>query len=387
MKAVILAGGEGTRLAPLTNVRPKPMLPVGNKPILEHVIEAVRAAGIEEIVLVVGYKRQRIQNYFGDGDDWGVELEYVVQETQLGSGHALLQAESVIGRDFIVLNGDQIVASAAIERVMAERTRTANPVMAVSRSAETQLYGVVDVEDGIAVELIEKPGAAELDSELVNVGVYAFGPDIFPALRETESDGELGLTTALRHHLSDHPVHTVAYEGSWFDVTRPWDLLTVNGYLLDAESEPTVQDGAIHASATVVDGTLVGENTAVRPNATVLRRTSLGENVTIGANTVVENAIVMADATIGPSATIRDCIVGANATIGAGTVAEGGQTDIILDGSIHHDVRFGGILGDNAAVGGNVTVTPGTRLGNQCRVDSRCVLEGWYEPGSEIRRG
>ena len=107
MKAVILAAGEGRRLDPLTNRRPKPMVPVRNQPLLEYVIEAVSAAGIDEIVLVVGYKRDRIQQHFGDGDDWGVTIEYVVQEKQLGTGHAVLQAEAVIDGDFLVLNGDR----------------------------------------------------------------------------------------------------------------------------------------------------------------------------------------------------------------------------------------------------------------------------------------
>jgi len=387
MKAVILAAGEGTRLEPLTNVRPKPMVPIANKPILEHVVEAVVEAGIDEIVLVVGYKRQRIQNHFGDGNDWGVDITYVVQRSRLGSGHALLQAEPVVGEDVVVLNGDQIVTSAAIEDAIAERERTGEAVMAVSRTAETDLYGVVEVEDGRAVELVEKPVATTVRSELVNAGVYAFGPEIFAALRTTESDGELGLTTTLRHHLPEHPVRVFRYEGHWFDVTRPWDLLTANGHLLDRDHRAETHREGVHESAVVVDGTSIGTNTSVRPNATVLRNSAIGNNVSLGANTVVENAILMDDVTVGPNTTIRDCIVGANARIGAGTTAEGGQTDIVLGETLHQDIRFGGIVGDNAELGGHVTLTPGTRLGNDCTVESRCVLADRYESRSTVCRG
>ena len=94
--AVVLAAGEGRRLEPLTNRRPKPMVPVANRPLLEHVVEAVAAAGINRIALVVGYRQERIRNHFGDGDDWGVTIEYVEQSTQLGTGHAVLQAEPVV---------------------------------------------------------------------------------------------------------------------------------------------------------------------------------------------------------------------------------------------------------------------------------------------------
>jgi len=133
MKAVILAAGEGTRLRPLTKTRPKPMLPVGSKPLLEHVLKAAHGAGIEEFVFVVGYKRERIQSYFGDGDHWGVDIEYVVQETQLGTGHALLQAEHAVDDAFLVLNGDRMVTTDAISMVYEERRGTDNPVLAVAR--------------------------------------------------------------------------------------------------------------------------------------------------------------------------------------------------------------------------------------------------------------
>jgi len=386
MKAVILAGGEGARLAPLTNVRPKPMLSVANKPILEHVIEAVKTAGINEIVLVVGYKRQRIQNYFGDGDDWGVDLEYVVQDTQLGSGHALLQAEPIIGTDLVVLNGDQIVDSAAITAVVQARQDTTNAVMAVSQSAETHLYGVVDATDGAVTDLIEKPIPAEVDSKLINAGVYAFGPEIFSVLRATDSDGELGLPAALSGYLDDHPVQAVQYEGEWFDISRPWDLLTANGTLLDATNVDRDQV-TIDDSATTLEDAHIGVDTRIQPNATILRGTSLGDNVTIGAGAVVENAIVMDDATIGANTTIRDCIVGANATLGPGTVIEGGRADVLLGDTLHRDVRFGGIVGDNATVGAAVAITPGTRLGNDATVESQCALDGWYDPNATVRRG
>jgi len=386
MQAVILAAGEGTRLEPLTNVRPKPMLPIANKPILEHVIESVKTAGIEEVVLVVGYKRQRIQNYFGDGDDWDVDLTYVVQNNQLGSGHALLQAEGVIGRDILVLNGDQIVDSTAIEDVVDARRETTNAVMAVSQSAETHLYGVVDVENGFVSDLIEKPSPSEAESKLINAGVYAFGPEIFSTLRDEDSDGELGLTAALSQYLKDHPVQALRYEGNWFDVSRPWDLLTANAVLLD-ESTRDRNQVTIDDTAIVLEGAQIGRDTYIQPNATVLRGTALGDNVTVGAGSVLENAIVMADATIGANATVRDCILGANARVGPGTIAEGGRADVLLNDTLHRDVRFGGIVGDNSTIGAGVTITPGTRLGNDATVESRCVLDGWYGPDETIRRG
>lgn len=385
MKAVILAAGEGTRLEPLTNVRPKPMLPVANRPVLEYVIDAVAGAGIDEIVLVVGYKQERIQSHFGDGDDWGVEISYVEQATQLGTAHALLQAESRLGGEFLVLNGDKIVTSDAIERVVDADSN--HWVMTVTRAEDTGLYGVVSVDGTTVVDITEKPGPRQTDSELVNAGIYVFDPGIFSAIRETETEGELGLPTVLNSHLEAHPVETVNYTGPWFDITRPWDLLSVNGCAIDQFGHPEPEYATIHETATVVDGTVYGENISVDPNATVLRGTALGKNVSVGANAVVENAVIMDDVSIGASAVVRDCIVGANAEIGPGTIVEGGVTDLTVGETIHRAVRFGGIIGDNATLGGRVTVLPGTRLGNESDVESGVVLRNWFESGSLVRRG
>ncbi|MFC6988742.1 sugar phosphate nucleotidyltransferase [Haloplanus sp. GCM10025708] len=127
MKAIIMAAGEGRRLEPLTNRRPKPMIPVGNQPVLEYVVEAVADAGIDDIVLVVGYKRDRIQTYFGDGNDWGVDVSYAVQEKQLGTGHAVLQAEPHVDGAFVVLNGDRIIEPGVVEQVIDAPARRATP--------------------------------------------------------------------------------------------------------------------------------------------------------------------------------------------------------------------------------------------------------------------
>ena len=141
MYAVILAAGEGMRLRPLTRTRPKPMIPIANRPLLEHVVEAVADAGLEKLVLVVGYKRERIQSHFGDGDDWGVEITYAVQEKQLGTGHAVEQAEPHVDGEFVVLNGDRIIDSALVSRVADESTPA--PAVAVRRSETPSSYGVV----------------------------------------------------------------------------------------------------------------------------------------------------------------------------------------------------------------------------------------------------
>ncbi len=232
MKAVILAAGEGSRLRPLTNHRPKPMLSVGNKPLLESVIESVAKAGVTEIILIVGYRRERIQNYFGDGDNWDIEITYAVQEKQLGTGHALLQAEPYIESDFIALNGDRYIESQAVEDLIDKRAQTGKSCLAVTRVEVPNRFGVVELDGQTVDDIIEKPSPGTTSSKQINAGVYAFGPEIFAAIRQTESHGEQALTTTLQTQSEIHPLRAVPYNGFWGDVSYPWDILWLNNYVL-----------------------------------------------------------------------------------------------------------------------------------------------------------
>ena len=383
MKAVILAAGEGRRLSPLTNVRPKPMLPVANEPILARVIDAVAEAGIEEILLVVGYKSDRIQQYVGDGDDWGVDVEYVHQSKQLGTGDAVLEAEPYVDGDFLVLNGDRVIESGVLEAVIETREATGETVIAVTRAEEPELYGVVELDGEYVARIVEKPAPHEIDSDLINAGVYAFGPEIFPAIRETSVHGELALTDVLSRQIESAPIRTVPERGHWFDVTRPWDLLAVNAALL--EGEAPAESGVIAESAVVADAVKAGADVQVYPNATVLNGTAIGDNVSIGPNATVSNSLLMADVTIEAGAVITDAIVAENVTVGPNATIVGGRADVVLRDRVFRGVTLGSVLGDNARIGGDVTVLPGSFVGNGATVRHGSRIEGRIEPNGTVQ--
>lgn len=383
MKAVVLAAGEGRRLEPLTNRRPKPMLSIAGKPLLEYVVDAVEDAGIDEVVLVVGYARDRIQTYFGDGDDWDVDIEYAVQEKQLGTGHAVLQAEPFVDGEFVALNGDRIVEPSAISSVVEERRDGDGPVMAITRAETPENYGVVELDGRRVVSIAEKPPTHAVTTEFINAGVYGLDDSVFDGLRAAESEGELAITTTIQK--LDEPLSAVPFDGLWLDVSHLWDLLSVNAHAIDrfgARWDPSA-DG----EGTVVEPVAVGSDVRIRPGATVLPGTSLGDNVEVGANAVVSNAVVLPDASIGDGAVVRDCIVGENADIGPNTTIEGGDADVVVDETFYGDVRLGGVVGDNATVGGGVTFAPGTVLGNDATVETGVVVDGRIENDVDVRRG
>jgi len=387
MKAVVLAAGEGTRLEPLTAVRPKPMLPVANKPLLEHVVEAAADAGIDEIVMVVGYKRERIQNHFGDGDDWDVDIEYVLQEKQLGTGHAVLQAEDAVDETFVVLNGDLIMDSDSLSRLVERHEETGEIVMSVIRSEQPSAYGVVELDGDTVTNVVEKPPQHTRLSNVVNAGAYAFDRAIFDAIRRTDSEGEHAITDTLADLADEGGIEAVRFRDRWLDVSHLWDLLSVNGRVLDRMGRLVDHTASVHDTAVVAGSTVVGRDTHVRPNATVLPGVALGPNVEVGANAVVSNAVVFADATIGPGAVVKDCVVSENATVGANTTVAGGDADVVVNGEFYEDVRLGGVVGDNATLAGGVNLAPGTVVGNDADVRTGASASGWVEPGAVVRRG
>ena len=382
VSAVVLAAGEGSRLGPITNRRPKPMVPVANRPILEYVLEAIAAAGLERIVLVVGYRQERIRNHFGDGDDWGVDIEYVVQEKQLGTGHAVLQAEEAVDGEFLVLNGDRIVDASLIEDVHETLSDGEDAVVSVTRSRRSSAYGVVELDGNVLERIIEKP-ITPVSTELINAGVYGFDESIFEQIRETPTDaGELAITTTLNDLAANHPIRVVRYQGTWLDVSFLWDILTVNAAMVGKYDRTEVPE-----TAAVAEDVTIGEDVRIGANTTIRGATSIGANATIEPNTVVSNAVVLPDAVVEAGAVVRDAVVAENARIGANTTIVGGDATLVVDGKVYEDVDFGGVIGDNATLGGGVTVEPGTVLGDGVTVAHGVTVDGRIESDAIVRRG
>ncbi|WEL30218.1 Glucose-1-phosphate thymidylyltransferase [Haloferax volcanii] len=363
------------------------MLPIGGKPLLQHIIESVTATGINDIVLVVGHKRERIQSHFQNGDDWGVNIQYVVQESQRGTGDALLEAEHAVSGECIVINGDRIVEPDLIERLIERHQTTGQACLAITEVEDPTQYGAVMIEGDRVTDIEEKPEEHEIRSSLVNVGVYAFGPDIFAAIRRTTHHGELKLTDTLREFIVDHPLHAVHYNGMWLELSRPWDLLSVNSGIL-AQTDSVIADSAVVSrDATLGDPVVVGEHSRIQPGARIFRDVVIGDNVTIGANTVITNTIVFEDAVIEPGSVISDCIIGSGTTIGPLNSVEGGRTDVRVGDKLYTDVKFGGLVGDNVHTAGNVTIEPGTVIGNDVSAESGSTLTGHISEDARVFRG
>jgi len=392
--AVVLAAGEGTRLRPLTRNRPKPMLPAANRPILEYVFDALIDAGISRIVAVVGYKRDRVKDHFGPTYR-DVPVSYVTQEKQLGSGHALLQARSVVDGPVLVVNGDRLIDGATVASVVDHFEEDQDtPALAVIERADAQRYGAVDLRDGDLVSIVEKPDSNQY--RLINGGIYAFPETIFGAIDETpRSDGELALTDTIARLIERGRVRAIMTDGMWVDATYPWDLLAVAREVLArgrvVEDEQTdgvwVDDSAtVHEDATLQGPVVVGPDCEVGPNAVVGSNTALGDNVTVGANVTVRNSVLDVDARVDAGSTLIDAVVGQDTTLGANTTIPGGPADVQVGTDVYEDQRLGAVLADRVTARGNVSLSPGTLVGPKATLHSGVHAYGHVGEGVEVVR-
>ena len=253
MECVVLAAGEGKRMRPLTARRPKVMLPVANHPMVELLVLAARDAGITEFVFVVGYGEREVRSHFGDGSHFGIHISYAPQRQQLGTADALRSTEDLVTGSFLVMNGDMILTSADIARII----RTPAPCISTSTTDHPGDFGAVLVENGMVIALEEKSKRPK--SNTINAGAYLFTPAIFELLARVSlsSRGELELTDALNILIGDHRLRAVPLS-TWMDIGYPWDLLDANASLLagiSSANQGIVEEGVhlLHIEHSILD--------------------------------------------------------------------------------------------------------------------------------------
>ena len=391
--AVVLAAGEGIRLRPLTANRPKPMLPAGTRPILEHVLNALIDAAVDDIHLVVGYQANRVRSHFGPTYR-EVPITYHTQANQLGSGHALLQAQDGPDGSFLLVNGDQIIDHRIVEAVGDAHADTAT--VAVVEGPEAVDYGAVTLEGEEITELVEQPASGEF--RLFNAGVYAFTQQIFETLETLSVErGELPLSDAIQQ-LIDGEAHTVGgvrTDHFWMDATHPWDLLSLSRELLargwvdaPAIGDDVYVDAAahVHPEATLVGPVVIDSDAVIEAGAVVGPYAAIGASATVGSGSVLRDVVVDTDTVIGPNTTAIDLVAGQGCAVGAGLTAGGGPAEVVLGDDVYSDVDLGGVVADRVEIGGGATLEPGALIGPDATVGAGVVVDGCIDAGSEVVR-
>ena len=240
MKAIVLAAGQGKRLRPFTHTRPKHMIPIAGRPLLEHLLISLRENEVKEVVLVVGYLGEQIRNFLGDGSDFGMKIEYATQNSIEGTASAIKATKEYVSEDkFLVVNGDLFVSSKAIREVLSQRSSD-EMLVSVVPVIFPERYGVVEIKDEAIKNIIEKPSSEKKVSKLVNAGVYVFGKDVFRWINRTSRSNrhEYEITATIQNMIDNgftfKPV--VIEPNHWLDIGRPWDLLRALEKILTKEN-------------------------------------------------------------------------------------------------------------------------------------------------------
>lgn len=380
MQAVILAAGEGQRLWPFTAAKPKVMIKVAGKPILEYVVRALREAGIFDVVMVVGYRKERIMDYFGDGSDFGVKIKYVEQKQQLGTAHALKHAEDFIKDSFVVCPGDNIVDGKTIECALEPWTLVYRKV----KPQEQTKYGSVIVDDGKVECVVEKP--EQLISNFANTGIYSFDKVIFDRI-----GSETSLIPVINDIANEFSLKAVETEGIWMDVVYPWDILKVNDLAMKFSGK--IISGRVEGNVNIIGDVKIGEKTIIRGNSyirgpvvigegceigpcsVIMPSTSIGNNVKIGANSYVSNSVINNSVFISAGCYIEDSVIDKGCILGANFSASKGTADIKIGDNLY-SVETGVFIGENCRIASNVVAEAGTIIGNDSMVSSLKLLRG-----------
>ncbi|OLB71765.1 hypothetical protein AUI06_03035 [archaeon 13_2_20CM_2_52_21] len=390
MRAVVLAAGRGERLWPLTEETPKPLLPIANNSILERTLEALVQAGIRQIVLIVGFRSEKIRQRLGNGKAIGAEIKYVRQKSQKGTADAVGScSKELVGDDrFLVLYGDDYYGTSVPRTFLAKARQNSGITVGTANVQDASSFGKIEFKRGLVTEILEK--ASKAGPGQVNAGIYLMDQSIFPAITKTKRSvrGELELTDALRILVSNgQPVYAQALGSrQWLGISYPWDMLEANRWILESEKSvfkgtvekgvqvrgPVVlEEGSVVKAGSYLEGPVrVGKRCYVGPNSYLRPFSTLGDDVKVGAGCEVKNSIVMRHTKIPHLSYIGDSVIGEDCSFGAGTITANLRFD---EAEVKSKVRrvwvntgrkkLGAVLGDRVRTGVNVSIFPGVKIG------------------------
>ncbi|MEW6155122.1 MAG: sugar phosphate nucleotidyltransferase [Actinomycetota bacterium] len=380
MKAVIMAGGEGTRLRPLTSNQPKPLMPLANRPMMEHVVNLLRRHGFDEVVVTLAFLPQAIRTYFGDGSEFGVRMVYATEESPLGTAGSVRNAMAQLGETFMVISGDVLTDIDLSEVVDVHRRRGAMATLALKSMENPLDFGIVIArEDGTIERFLEKPTWGQVFSDTVNTGIYVLEPEIFEHIPE-------GRAVDFSEHVfpellaGGKPVIGHVAEGYWEDVGTLEAYLRAHRDVLRGKVEVEIPgfrvsegvwlgEGAEVDPAARVEGpVIIGDFCRVEAGARLGNYTVLGANVMVRQDADLERSVVHDNAYLSAAVRLRGTVVGRNCDMRAYARCEEGV-----------------VLGDDCFVGDHAVVNPGVKIYPFKTVESGAIINSsivWESRGS-----
>ena len=349
MKAVILAGGEATRLRPLTCNTAKIMVPILNRPLLEYLITYLKKHNMVDITIALGKQVEQIQSYFGDGSKFGLRIAYSVEHFPMGTAGAVKNAQSLLDESFIVFNGDIFTDIDLTAMMDLHCRKKASVSIALTPVEDPTIYGVVETDAGNRVKrFIEKPSRDEVTTNMINAGIYILEPEILnyipPKILFTFERNVF--PAALERGQAVYGYPSEAY---WIDIGTPEKYLRLNHDLLQRyvgnKRVKFEGEGTVHPLAQIEGPTIIGEGCFIGKNSIIRGPVALGSRCQIEEGATVEGAVLWQNCKVGKGAKLRSCVVASNCYIG--------EESEVLDGCV---------LGDNVRIGRGNKLSQGIRI-------------------------
>jgi mannose-1-phosphate guanylyltransferase len=354
MQALILAGGEGTRLRPLTSTMPKPVVPLVDRPFIAYMLEWLSRHGVDDVILSCGFMAEGVRRILGDGSRFGIRLRYIEEPRPLGTGGALKYAEKLLDQRFFMLNGD-VLTDMDLTAQLAQHTRTgARATLALIAVEDPSAYGLVrQHEDGSVKEFLEKPGPEQIDTNLVNAGAYVLEREVLDIM--SPAGTTISIEREVFPALVGRGLFGYAASAYWLDIGTParylqgtFDILEGNvttevGKRLN-DSGLALVDGA-EVEGRIVAPAVAGAGSRIEQHAIVGGRAVLGHDVIVGEGAHIESSVLLDGASVGARSTIRSSIIGPGVTIGE-----------------HCHIEGGVVVGEGARIGPDNVLAAGARI-------------------------
>ncbi|MDX6513473.1 MAG: mannose-phosphate guanylyltransferase / phosphomannomutase, partial [Gaiellaceae bacterium] len=357
MKAVVMAGGEGTRLRPLTSNQPKPMVPIVGKPCMEHILELLRKHGFEDVVVTVAFLPQAIRGYFGDGEAMGMRIEYSVEESPLGTAGSVALAADKLDDTFLVISGDALCDIDLGELVAFHKEREAAVTIGLKSVPNPLEFGIVVTDsEGRVERFLEKPSWGQVFSDTINTGIYVLEPEV---LRHIPRDRSYDFSKELFPLLLEmgRPIYGVALDGYWQDIGNLDQYREANFDALDARVELEIPGIRLRGNIWVGEGVELDDLDAVEGPAYLGNYCRIANEATVGAYSVLSNSVTLRE-----RARTTRSVIDSSTHIGRGALVEGAIIGRGCDIRSHVHVHESVAIGDEVTIGAQSVVFPGVRI-------------------------
>ncbi len=357
MKAVIMAGGEGTRLRPLTSNQPKPMMPIANRPMMEHIIDLLKRHGFDDIVVTVAFQANAIRTYFGNGAEFGVQMVYATEESPLGTAGSVRNAKDELDEPFLVISGDVLTDIDLASIVKFHQERNALATIGLKSMENPLEFGIVITrEDGSIERFLEKPTWGQVFSDTINTGIYVLDPSIFDYI-EPGISVDFSSDVFPRMLADGRALFGYVAEGYWEDVGTLDAYIKAHQDVLDGHVDVDIsgfrlgegvwlgEGSEIHPEATVTGPAIIGDYCRVEAGARLGEYTVLGSNVRVGPESSIERSVVHDNVYLGPGVRLRGAVVGRSSDLRRGARLEEGV-----------------VIGDECFIGEHAVIHPGVKV-------------------------